>query len=161
MKDVEQHPKRPKRKRIDVIPKKTKMVKGTVVNRKYFEDLLAFVNKSRKKVLGMGERLDILLLHGVLRHRYFEELENSGPGSPVGVPNVTDTIVNMLRRSRKVVQGVWKEYVETTTVTVGATSGYPKPRERAIEDSRYVTFAVQKFIPDRNIKRKRTVAKDV
>ena len=57
-----------------------------MVDKDLLDNIVACVRQNRNRVLDMGERLDILLLHAVLRYEHSEKQNNSAPGTPIEPP---------------------------------------------------------------------------
>eukprot|EP00750_Incisomonas_marina_P018299 INCI2812.2.p1 GENE.INCI2812.2~~INCI2812.2.p1 ORF type:complete len:657 (-),score=137.56 INCI2812.2:262-2070(-) len=134
--------------------------KSGVVDQEKYDELVKFVKKHRSKAMSKVERLDILLLHGFLRHDHYLKKKKLPRGS-VPPANATGQISKMLRRQREVVNSVWSEYAKHGRVTVADAPANRQAKESKVPNTPKISSALRAFIRKRRERQEKTVARDV
>ncbi|ETV76547.1 hypothetical protein H257_09549 [Aphanomyces astaci] len=107
----------------------------------------AFVKEARHRTLTREERLDILCLHAYFRSQ--------------GTKAAAAKVAELLGRGLGVVKEVWREYLQSRSVTVAVPPSNTTTHSTTVPRTKQVVSMVQAFVRGRRATRTRTTAVDI
>jgi transposase len=135
---------------------------NSVVDDAQYDAIVREVHKQRmaagKRTLSKHELLDIVAAQAYVRHEAFVSARKSKIRKPVRFADVTARI---LRRKKQLCAETWKEFRTTNDVTAAPDDSQRGIKRTKFKRSKKLAQDLREWLYARNIKRQRTVARDV
>eukprot|EP00049_Salpingoeca_infusionum_P019447 m.361900 g.361900 ORF g.361900 m.361900 type:complete len:553 (-) comp19975_c0_seq1:79-1737(-) len=143
-------------------PKKAARRKGApahTIDDETYDRLFQTIKKRRSRTVTADEKRDILLLQIYLRREEGRKRAKA-PGRKSKV-DFSQTVADMLRRSNKTCSQVWRTAMAGEEQEASLSEGPRGQKHTRFRRSKQLKLALRNWLFERNIRRERTVAKDI